>query len=316
MGGWLESLVPWGTEAIIWAQSFSSDGLGGIFRLLTFLGYEEFYLILLPIVYWCIDKGIGASLGYASLLSAWVNSLVKCLFVIPRPADPRLEIPLPESSPSFPSGHAQNAVVNWGYLAVRFRRWIFTVLAVLLILGIGLSRVALGVHFPQDVLGGWIIGLAVLAIYVWAEPRAASWLADRSKGFQFALAVAVPLFLILLHPTDVKGRYPAEGANASMSALAGLGAGLIMERSQVRFRVQGAWWQRVLRFLTGLAVAALFYLGPKLVLPEEMAYGPEAVLRFLRYGLLGWVVAFLCPWLFVRLRLAAQDSGGGNSPGQ
>jgi len=315
MGGWLESLVPWGTEAIIWAQALNSDGLSGVFTFLTFLGYEEFYLILLPIVYWCIDKGIGASLGYASLLSVWVNSLLKYLLAIPRPADPRLDVALPEASPSFPSGHAQNAIVNWGYLAFRFRRWIFTVLVVLLILGIGLSRIVLGVHFPQDVLGGWLIGLAVLAIYVWAEPQVASWVGSQAQPVQYALAVAVPVLLIFFHPADVQGRYPAEGAVVPLSALAGLGVGLLMERSRVRFQVQGAWWQRVLRFLAGLVVVALFYLGPKLVLPQEMAYAPETLLRFLRYGLLGWVVAFLCPWLFVRLRLAAQDSGGGNSPG-
>jgi hypothetical protein len=52
----------------------------------------------------------------------------------------------------------------------------------------------------------------------------------------------------------------------------------------------------------------VFYLGPRLLLPEEMAYGLEAALRFVRYALVGWVVAFLCPWLFVLSGLAEQES--------
>lgn len=304
MGEWLESLLPWGTEVILWAQSLSNGGWDGLFTFLTFLGYEEFYLILLPFVYWCLDKGIGASLGYASLLSAWVNSLLKYLFVIPRPADPRIEVPRPETSPSFPSGHAQNAVVNWGYLAYRFRNRIFTVVVILLALGIGLSRIVLGVHYPQDVLAGWLIGLALLALFAWLEPKVATWVGRQSPLVQYALALGVPVLLIFVHPADVQGRYPAEGAVVPLSALAGLGVGLLMERGRVGFQVRGAWWKRLLRFLAGLVIITVFYIGPKLILSQEMAYRTETLLRFLRYGLLGWAVAFLCPWLFVRLRLA------------
>ena len=309
MEQWLQSLTPWGTDVILWAQSLSSGGWDGLFTFLTFLGYEEFYLILLPFVYWCLDKGIGASLGYVSLLSVWVNSVLKYLFAIPRPADARMEVPRPETSPSFPSGHAQNAVVNWGYLAFRFRNWIFTAVVILLILGIGLSRIVLGVHYPQDVLAGWLIGLALLVIFVWLEPKVAAWIGRQAPQVQYALALGIPLLLIFIHPADVQGRYPAEGAVSPLSALAGLGVGLLMERRWVRFEARGVWWKRLLRFLTGLVVIAILYVGPKLVLPQEMAYPPEVMLRFLRYGLLGWAVAFLCPWLFVRLRLAQLEGG-------
>jgi membrane-associated phospholipid phosphatase len=311
MGEWLESLVPWGTEVIVWGQSQSPGWLDAVFKFFTSLGYEEFYLLLLPFVFWCLHKRIGASLGYISLTSAWLNNLFKYIFAIPRPADPRLQVPLPETSPSFPSGHAQNAIVNWGYLAYRYRRWAFTVVAVVIILGISLSRIVLGVHFPQDVIGGWLIGLVLLVVFAWAEPRVSRWLSGQSSTIQAALAITVPLLLILVHPADVEGRYPAEAAVTPMSALLGLGIGLIMEQDRVRFRVEGVWWRRGLRFLAGLIVVALLYVGPRLILPEGMAYGLETLLRFLRYALLGWAVAFLCPWLFVRLRLAEGEGEEG-----
>lgn len=309
MGEWLESLVMPGTEFLVWLQSFSSAFVEAFFRFFTILGNEEFYLILLPVVYWCLNRRVGIGLGYLSMLSVWVNSVVKHLFDIPRPADPRLRVRWPETSPSFPSGHAQSAVTNWGYLALQLRRPLWTVLAFLIMLLIGLSRMVLGVHFPQDVIGGWIIGLIVLFVYAWAEPRVATWLGRQQVGLQATLAVAFPLLLIFLHPADTQGLYPAEGALTPGSALVGLGLGVIMERAWVRFEAGGPWLQRLLRLAVGLVIVVAFYAGPKLFLPAEMPYPAEAAARFVRYALLGWVTAFGCPWLFVKLGLAPRESG-------
>lgn len=306
MGEWLESLVPWGTETLVTVQSYSSELLVVIFTAFTLLGNEEFYLILLPIVYWCIDKRIGVALGYVSLLSAWTNNMFKYLLAIPRPSDPRLDTPRPETSPSFPSGHAQGAVVNWGYLAFRFRNRIFWIVSIVMILGISLSRMVLGVHFPQDVIGGWLIGLILAVVFAWASPPVGRWVERQVVPVQLTLTIAFPLVLIFVHPTDTAGHYPAEAAITTMSALLGFGVGLIMERSMVHFQVDGEWGQKSLRFLLGIVIIALLYFGPKLILPENMAYGLEAALRFVRYSLVGWAVAFLCPWFFVRLRLAQQ----------
>jgi membrane-associated phospholipid phosphatase len=310
MAEWLESLVPWGIEVIVWVQAMSNPFFNAIFKALTFLGNKEFYLLVLPIVYWCVHRQTGMALGYASLLSAWLNDLVKHLFKIPRPEafDARVRVLAEETIPSFPSGHAQNAVVNWGYLAYRFRNRNFAVIAVLLILGIGLSRIVLGVHFPQDVIGGWLIGLVLLLIYIWAEPPVERWLVRQSVVTQLVLAAGMPVVLIFLHPADTEGLYPAAGSITPMSALVGLGLGIIMERQTVRFRVDGPWEQRGLRFLVGMAVVGVFYLGPRLLLPEDMAYGLEAAIRFVRYALVGWAVAFLAPWLFVRMGLAGQET--------
>jgi hypothetical protein len=258
-------------------QSLSTPWLDTLFEILTFLGNEEFYLILLPLVYWCIHRRTGASLGYLSLGSAWINSLAKHLFKIPRPGalDSRVSVLSEQTSPSFPSGHAQGTLVNWGYLAYCFRNTVF--------------------------------GLVVLVLYIWLEPPVARWLSGQRAAIQVILAVGVPVLLIFLHPSDMDALYPAEGAITPMSALAGFGLGLVMERKWVRFRADGTWVRRALRFLLGMVVAAVFYLGPRLILPEEMAYGLEAGLRFVRYALVGWAVAFLCPWLFVLLGLAEQE---------
>jgi membrane-associated phospholipid phosphatase len=307
MEHWLQSLVPWGTQVIVRVQVGSPAWLTELAKLFTYLGYSDFYFVLLPLVYWCIHKRIGAALGGLLLLSVWLNDTIKYIFNIPRPAGAGIRAPMPETNPSFPSGHAQSAVTNWGYLAVRFRNGMVRALAVLLILGISLSRLVLGVHFPQDILGGWIIGLILLVVYLWAEPKVSRWAARRSTALQVALAIAFPVLLIFLHPPDTQGRYPTDVAIITMGTLTGLGVGLILEQKGVRFAVEGAWWRRGLRLAVGLVVVALFYEGLALLIPGGLAYGLEALLSFLHYLLLGWVVAFLCPWLFVRLRLAGRE---------
>ena len=309
MDQWLESLVPWGSEAIVWVQAHSFPALDWVSRFFTVVGYEELYLLLLPLIYWCISREIGIGLGYLSMLSAWLNSTIKYVFSIPRPSGAGIEMKAPrlETSPSFPSGHAQNAVANWGYLAVRFRPWAVRAFAALAILGIGLSRIVLGVHFPQDVLGGWLIGLALIATYAVLEPHVKRWFNEQRVVGQVALAAGLPVLLMLVHPADTNDLYPAAGAITPSAALVGLGIGVIMERRWIRFRVDGALRQRITRYLLGAIIVATLWAGPKLLLPGGMAYRLEAAVRFVRYALLGWAVAFLCPWLFIKVHLASRE---------
>ncbi len=309
MEQWLRSLLPWGTQVVAWVQAHSPNWLTSLAVVFTVLGYEEFYLVLLPLVYWCISKPVGIGLGYISLLSAWANDAIKYLFNLPRPSGPGItpKGPRVETSPSFPSGHAQNAAADWGYLAVRFRNWVLRLMVVLLVLGIGLSRIVLGVHFPQDVIGGWLIGLVLLVVFAVAAPPAGRWLARLPAWVQAILAVAVPVGLIFLHPAS-EGQYPSSSGLVPMAALVGLGLGLIMERAWVRFSVGGGWGRRIVRLLVGLVIVVVLYEGPSLIVPKNLAYGIEAAISFVRYALVGWAVAFFCPWVFVRLKLAVRET--------
>jgi membrane-associated phospholipid phosphatase len=307
MADWLESLVPWGTEVIVVVQSWSNPWLDRLFEYLTYLGEEQFWLVAFPLVYWCIHRRVGTALAYLSLLSTWFVHVLKFTFDIPRPADPRIHIPLPKDTPSFPSAHAQGAIVTWGYLGYRFRSRVFRALVIILIPGISLSRIVLGAHFPQDVIGGLLLGLVMLVLYIAAAPVVIRWVGDRTAAVQLALAVFVPGVLIFVHPAGVADLYPAKEAVTFMSALAGFGVGLVMERAWVRFRMDCAWWRRALRFPVGLVVVLLFYLVPSQLAAEGLAYGIETLMRFARYALVGWSCAFLCPWIFVRLGLAERE---------
>ena len=110
----------------------------------------------------------------ASAIIASVGGLLNTAlkYLVHRPRPPGAERFLFGHSWSFPSGHAMGSLIGYGmlaYCAVTYaslsstvRRIVVTACA-LLTTAIGFSRVALGVHYPGDVFGGWIIGAAWLA---------------------------------------------------------------------------------------------------------------------------------------------------------
>ena len=111
---------------------------------------------------WFFGLSVGGAMG--------LNVLVKALFARPRPA---LWLSLkPAFYYSFPSGHAMGAAAvatALGFLLWRHRgQWLAWMLGPLFALGVGWSRLYLGVHYPSDVLAGWtgsvgwVAGLHVL----------------------------------------------------------------------------------------------------------------------------------------------------------
>jgi undecaprenyl-diphosphatase len=114
---------------------------------------------------------LAGSVSSAAVLSA----LLKILFERPRPLPGFALIDLPGSF-SFPSGHALSSLVFFGVLAfiglrlqTATRQRFLIVSAALLAAGvIGISRVYLGVHWMTDVLGGWVLALAVLTAWIGA----------------------------------------------------------------------------------------------------------------------------------------------------
>ena len=84
----------------------------------------------------------------------------------PRPAFD--EHPVTVFSQSFPSGHAGNSMITYGAIALFAlpARWRTAglIAAVTLSLAIGMTRPALGVHWPSDVLGGWCLGILWLLV--------------------------------------------------------------------------------------------------------------------------------------------------------
>lgn len=108
------------------------------------------------------------SLGAAILLSDQSSShLFKMWVERVRPCNALEGVLTPvgkSSAYSFPSSHAANMGASMFLLSVYFRRWTWAFVTIALL--VGLSRIYLGLHYPSDVLGGYVLG-AGIGFLVW-----------------------------------------------------------------------------------------------------------------------------------------------------
>jgi undecaprenyl-diphosphatase len=294
-----EDILDWGIDVVLWFQQFS-PALDLPFKSLTFLGNLEFFLILMPLIYWCLDRRLGARLLILFLISAYINSVAKVVADQPRPFhyDSRVKALVHAGGGGLPSGHTQSAVVVWGYLASQARRPILWILACFLMIAIPISRLYLGVHFPTDLLGGYILGILLLVLYLRSVLIVEAWLIQKGLAWQIGLAVILPVLFICVNP---KGSVYALNA---ASVLLGFAPGIILERRWIRFCSGGKPLRRILRFIPGFIVLIGIWMGLRMAFAEME---PIAFFRIVRYALLGFWCALGAPWLFVRLRLAETE---------
>ena len=292
-----------GEQFIRTLQGHSNPILDALFALASFLGEEWFYLLFLPLLYWCVDASLGRWTAYALLLSGWANSALKYVWNAPRPPDSLWRnLVVRPTGPGFPSGHAQTSTVVWGTVAWRGRKVGGYVAAAVLVALIAFSRIYNGVHYPHDVIGGLIFGLIGLAFFVVLGPRVASLVSSWSVGKVTVVTAFVALIMFLLHPAE-HGQWPAGASIPAIATLWGMSVGFALERARVKFQVGGSLVRRAVRFLVGLVLVIVVYVGLRLVLSVEEPYGLYLSLRALRYALVGLTVSWIAPALFVRLRV-------------
>jgi membrane-associated phospholipid phosphatase len=261
---------------------------------------KEFFLLLLPLVYWCINRQAGTRLFILLLLSACLNEATKLLANQPRPFtyDPRVTKLVHEDSAGFPSGHTQSTVVVWGYLACRFKKKALWLLAGFLILAIPLSRIYLGAHFPSDLMGGYVIGVLVLFLFLWLVPHIEAWFTEKKIFYQLGASIGLPVLILFFIPAGNDDMLTAVGA------LIGLAPGLVLERHWVQFSSDGLWWKLILRYLAGAVVLIGVWLGLRVAFYQ---LAPADLFRVVRYALAGLWASLGAPWLFVKLNLAEKE---------
>ena len=131
------------------------------------------FLITLTIVLLVLikNKKIGISIFSNLVIVTILNQLLKAILQRPRPTEYRI---VEETGYSFPSGHSMVSMAFYGYLIYliykyvknNYIKWISIVLLSILVCSIGISRIYLGVHYTSDVLGGFLISMSYLVIYI------------------------------------------------------------------------------------------------------------------------------------------------------
>lgn len=291
----VEPILDWGVQAILWLQRFSPT-LDGPFKALTWMGDAAFYVLFLPALLWVMDRKMVMRLALAVLCSSLINAIAKSILAQPRPFeyDARVIAIASATGGGLPSGHAQNTVVVWGYLAMVWRKGWLTTLAVTLMILVSLSRLYLGVHFPSDLVGGYLLGSAVLWFcyktrYVFEERRQ-----RLPLSAQVALGGCLSVLMWALNPK------PSDDLSRLVAVLLGMAIAFPFERLRVKFEAAPGWRQRALCLLSGLVGGVVVYMGLETALPNW---------RLARYAALGIWIVLGAPWLFTRLGLSARESG-------
>ena len=318
----METLIQFFLPISIWFQA-TPDWLTSIFQGITFLGNTEFYLLVMPVLFWCIDTTLGIRIGIMLLLSGSINNILKFYFQWPRPfwVSAQVEALVEGTGFGFPSGHSQNASSIWGLLAASTQKnWVrWSALAAIVL--IGLSRIVLGVHFTHDVLIGWLVGFLLLLVFLNFENRVINWFKNNTIGIQILVLVVVTGLLILpaillvppfnppaVPPSWIEGAgeiitpYSYDDLLTTAGSFLGLGLGVILLYKTGMFRQQGKTWKLILRYLVGIIGILALYLGLGSIFPDDISLF-SYLLRFLRYFLIGLWIAFGAPRLFIWLKL-------------
>lgn len=279
-------------HSLDWVLPLRSDTLTPVMRFFTLLGYEKFILFFLPLGYWAWNRGVFLRLLVLVAVTALLNAWLKDYWQDPRPAIAlRMDHEVGDSF-GLPSGHAQIAVVIWFWLAFELRRaWAWAVSGVV-VAGIIFSRLYLGAHDVEDVLGGSLLGIATLLLF--AQVRQRNWWREAHGLWHLTLILAVFLVAWLTWPGVAPSYVPL---------LAGLMVGVLVGYRQWVFSAEVAIWRRLAAAAIGAVSFILLQKGLKLA---GAAWPLDAQLwQGLRGLLMGLFVAMAMPWALVRMGLLA-----------
>ena len=306
----MQMLIDYGLSIVVAIQSMG-DWLIIPMRFFSYLGREEFFFLVLPLIYWSIDSSLGLRVAFILITSNMLNYIGKLAFAGPRPYWISSDIKALWSETSFgnPSAHAQDAMSVWGIIAARIHKtWVWIVAGAVIFLN-GFSRLYLGAHFPHDVLIGWVIGGILLIAFLRYWEPAGAWLVKKTMFQQILFAFLVSILFIsagfsaavmrkdfqvpeqwtsnALH-AGIESPAPvdASGIFTSAGTLFGLAIGLAWIRQNGGYQASGAVWKRGLCYVVGLMGVLLFWMGLGAIFPR----GDELVsylLRYFRYILVG-----------------------------
>ena len=247
---------------------------------MSFIGEMNTVLIIMALVYWCVNKELGKYLLMGWSGNRIVNGLLKVTACVYRPWIRDVRI-VPNSDAltaatgySFPSGHSMNAASLYGGGAIRkeLSKALRLVLG-LIVAFIAFSRIFLGVHTPQDILVGVGVGLLVM----WLTAKLLAWVENHpGKDIlvmcaSIAVAVAVAIFAALKsYPMDydANGKLLVDGAKMANDTYKGVGwcigffVGWVLERRYIGFSTDVPMAVRMTRLTTGL----LSYYAVSLIL--------------------------------------------------
>lgn len=257
-------------------SEFRTPVLDKICLAITYLGSGVFFLVLVCLLFWCVDKKLAYKLVFVSVVSSIFVQTIKIIAKVPRPwvldkSFQPADIAKPTATGySFPSGHSAQATATSITLATATTNVLIKAILYIVMVSIIFSRMYLGVHTPLDVSVGFIISLIVaLLINYYANNYE---LSDKTITiFKIFIILAViasfsyTLYLWIIS-TDVSTKDLKD-----VSTICGLSLGTIIghtiETKYIKFNEKAASLPiQILKYIIGVTVLAIFHLTVNYIL--------------------------------------------------
>ncbi len=289
-------------DVLYFFQSIRIPALDYFFNLMSFLAEQYIFIAILSFIYWNVSKKYGFALSFTFLFSVSVNGLFKILFHTPRPFQVLQKLKAKRlftaTGYAFPSGHTQSATTFYLSMAEWLRKFWFWIIALLITVFVGISRLYLGVHWPIDVLGGWFLGL-IFAIWFY---RHIIRLMNKPKTFHFMIVASTAVLLMILGGLiyiNVSSIFHVNYRDylKIIATITGSTLGYFIDIKTLDFNVNASKIKKWLRYLVGFVGIILIIAGLKTFKIENEGF------TFLRYFLVGIWITYLFPLLGQALRL-------------
>lgn len=266
-------------------QSIANPFLDFLFEIITICGEQIILISIISVIYWALDKKFGEYIAYSVLTSVLLNNMIKDIFKMKRPIGEEGIRTLRKHTAtgySFPSGHTQSASSFYGAMAIYLKKRVMYIIATVMIILVGFSRLYLGVHYPKDVIVGGILGvLTSLVCYK---------LYNRFENKMLLYVITFVIFIPALtfaHSADfIKG----------MGTYLGFIIGIYIEKKYVNFSTEGSKGNKIIRVLLGVLILLVLQVGLKVLLPSG------TIFSFIRYSLISLIGIGVYPMAFKKLK--------------
>ena len=300
---------PWEVALMEWLQThLGSTGIS-IISFFSVFGEELLLILIMGFLYWCYDKKLARTVGLSVVMGLVWNAMFKNIALRRRPyfdhenikilrvVEPKADIyDIAAQGYSFPSGHSTNAVTVFGSLAANLRKRWLMVVAIVIPLLTGFSRVVVGAHYPTDVLAGWLLGIVSVVIIQILQNRVKNTL----LLYGILLVTAVPGFFFC----------KSEDYFTAMGLLIGFMGGTLLDDRYVHFEhTRNPFWM-IVRVLGGVTI--YFALNTLLKLPFSQEFLSSdsisaLMVRCGRYAIIAFVEFGLYPILFRHSQLRSSS---------
>lgn len=290
------------------------------FLAASLFGNVGVYLLIAMLIYVAWNKQLAIRLSVLLLMTSSLNGVLKIIIANPRPfiregtwlwkwaVSPKSAAAL-ATEYSTPSGHAMAASAFYSYLYAFVKSRYVRVAAVAAIVLIGVSRPYLGVHYAEDVLIGWAIGLSIALLAIKYFAAIGAWWDQLSYGKQVGLAVATSLALWML--AIAFNHWRIDGQLREVVSCAGFLTGIAIARPLelrlVNFDPRSSpVLAKILRYLFSVGLLAgtlLFFDIATWMIPANLSL-LVYILQYVRFTAAGFVSIFLAPLLFTKIGLA------------